>query len=166
MKRYWGGGAALSGMRARVSQLRGGIAVALMILVSAVSGCSKANENLPDRNGRSAELRPSEAEVRAARLLSLSNNSALEAEKDPYKVAIACLVAIDALGTQLAGVTTLDDQQKQALVAARRIYERKALDASSKTAGQVAREVVAGQAQSDDLKQRLLTGISCLRRIA
>ena len=104
--------------------------------------------------------------MRAARLLSLSNNSALDAQSDPYDLAVTCIVAIDALSARVRSGAVLNDEQKQALVSAKRIYERKAIDAGEKSRAELARDVAAAQAASDDARQRLLAAVSCIRQIA
>lgn len=129
-----------------------------------VAACSPPAESVADvREG--AETRPTEADRRAARLLSLSNNGAAATASDPYEAAIGCVVAIDALNSQVAASSSLDDEQKRALAVARSFYERRASDAGEKTRAQIARDIEAAKVETDDRKQRLLTALSCLREL-
>lgn len=136
---------------------------ALIALV--LSGCSQPAA-VPAAKRQPLEVPPSEADMRAARLLSLSDNSSLDAKSDPYERAVTCVVSIDALSTKLASTAAITSQQKGALLAARSIYDRKAQEAGHKSAADVAREVRDAPADPDGLKQRLLTALSCIRQIS
>lgn len=104
--------------------------------------------------------------MRAATLLSLSNNSALDAQSDPYELAVTCVVALDSLAARVEGGTTLNAEQRQALTSARGVYERRAIDASGGTSEQLRLDVEERKAASGETRQRLLEAVSCIRQIA
>ena len=147
------------GVRMRNLILAGTIAASL-----AVTACSPA-EDAAGEAARAAEAEPSEADRRAAALLSLSNNSTLEGKKDPYELAVACLVALDSLQERMAEVQALDDEKRNALRLARTLYERRATAASGKPAAELASDVEAGRAAADDPSLQAQTAVSCLRKL-
>ena len=108
---------------------------------------------------------PTEAERRAAALLSLSNNSTLEAKKDPYQLAVACLVALDGLQERMVEFRALDDEKKNALRQARTLYERKAAAARGGSARELAGDIEAGREASEDAGLQAQIAVSCLRKL-
>ena len=141
-------------------------ATLLAMAVLLVACCSQRQDNGPPSVRSTAEAAPpSEADMRAAHLLSLSNNGAFNPASDRYQQAVACVDGIGAIAAQPAAASVLNDQQKRMLGQAKGIYQRKAMDAGHKTAAQVARDVQAREAASDDLRQRLFAGLSCLRQL-
>lgn len=130
-----------------------------------VTGCSP-----PIGDARREEVRAeagvsTEADRRAAALLSLSNNSTLEAKKDPYELALACLVALDSLQERLNEMQALNNERRNALRLARSLYERKASTSSAKSAAELANDIHAERAASENQTLQAQVAISCLRKL-
>lgn len=137
--------------------------------LAALLGACSAAIDAPQRPGPDAaraQVPPSEAERRAARLLSLSNNSSLDSKSDPYDRAIACMVAIDLLTARLTEAIGVTGDQRRALAMARQIYERRAIAAAGKASRGIAVDVEKVRSQVEDPNQQARTGVSCLRQLA
>lgn len=131
-----------------------------------LSSCAGPGEALgdPEHDARS-QAAPNEAERRAARLLSLTNNSSLDAKSDPYERAVLCVVAIDSLQERLRNAFGITGDQKRALAVARGVYERRA--DSAKAAGANLRgDIEKADSEAEDAGELARTGVSCLRQLA
>ncbi len=110
---------------------------------------------------------PTSAERRAARLLSLTNNSSLDNKKTPYDRDVACLAAIGFLEGRMAEMIAISQEQRRALAQARGLYRRKALaeaDGKDARAVDADRDVLQRDAE-DDPAQSAKTAVACLRRL-
>lgn len=128
-----------------------------------IAACS--SDYAPSADSGRAEVAPTTADRQAAALLSLSNNSTLELKKDPYERAVACLVALDSVQERFVEVGALDEKMKRTMRGARALYERKASALNGHSAVDLARDVEAGRATSDDPSLQARTATSCLRAL-
>lgn len=112
-----------------------------------------------------AQSSPTPAERRAARLLSLANNSSLDAKSDPYARAVACVVAIDSVQQRLSQAIGMSAEQKRAIVMARQIYERKAA-AAQPDAAVLSADLEKARSEAEDPNELARMGVSCLRQLA
>jgi hypothetical protein len=138
----------------------------LAALAAFATACSEPAASPQPAPAETATARASEADMRAAALLSLSNNSALDVQADPYDLAVTCVVALDSLAARVESGTALNADQKRALASARRVYEQRARDASGGTSEQLRLDVEERKAASGETRQRLLEAVSCIRQIA
>ncbi|WP_133366390.1 hypothetical protein [Qipengyuania sediminis] len=131
----------------------------------AVGAC--AVEDAAEKRGPSprSEAPPTEAERRAARLLSLSNNSTLDAKTDPYDRAVLCTVAIEAVQQRLTEAIGMSAEQKQAMAAARGVYQRRAAAAAT-GARDIRADAERMRTENEDPNQMMRTGVACLRQLA
>lgn len=138
-------------------------------LALALTGCSRPDEQEASPRqpvaARASEAPPTEADRRAARLLSLSNNGALEQIGDAYTLGVACVVSIEALQEMLATSNVLNEDQKKALRTATSIYEKRALAAGDRSAQDIRRDIETQRSASDDVSERARSAVSCLRKL-
>ena len=135
-------------------------------LAAMATACSQTGEPRQPAAQEESAARPSEADRRAAALLSLSNNSALDTQSDPYELAVTCVVALDSLAARVESGTALNAEQKRALASARRVYEQRAKDTGTKTSAQLREDIDERKAAPGETRQRLLEAVSCIRQIA
>ena len=142
---------------------------ALVVLaVFAVLGSCADSANAPgggQTQAARAEVPPTEAERRAARLLSLTNNSSLDTKSDPYERAVACIVAVSSLQQRMTDAVGISAEQKRALVIAGQIYERKAAAAKDDAASLKA-DIERARSEAEDPNELARRGVSCLRQLA
>lgn len=130
------------------------------------SGC----QEILDRGQRDDEIvrkvQVSENEMRAARLLSITNNGALDTTADPYERAVACVVSVEKLGARLRAANVLTDAQLEAVTLAQQNFRRRAVELAEGNAAAVERDVEAGLVSEADPNEQARVGIACLRQMA
>ena len=145
--------------------------IARLSLVAALGGlvvsCAPRGEATAGADTRrpASEASPSAPDMRAARLLSLSNNSALENAKGPYGIAVACVVALDVLQSQLAESNVLSGEQQSGLRRARDYFQKQAITAGGNSRQQLASDLEAERGATDDIAERARTAVACLRKL-
>jgi hypothetical protein len=131
----------------------------------ALAGCSAADIH-QDAAGQGEVAAPDAAALRAARLLSLSNNGALADKTKPYDLAVACVAGIDSLAAQGVLVATFSAEQKQAIAKARQLYFRRAIEAGGGASPRAIEQAVDDARTADNAGQLARNAVACLRRLA
>lgn len=129
----------------------------------ALAACSQPTTPRDAKDVLDFETSASEGDLRAARLLSLSNNGAVQAISDPYELAVSCIVSIGFLAQRFRAVSPATPAQLRAFDEAVGIYQRRALETGN-TRAQLTRDVEA-RGQTVDPAQNTRIGISCLRQL-
>lgn len=140
----------------------------LVLAALALLGSCSNSVNAPgggQEQAARAQVAPTEAERRAARLLSLTNNSSLDTKSDPYERAVACIVAVSSLQQRMTDAIGMSAEQKRALVIAGQIYERKAA-AAHDGASSIKADVERVRSEAEDPNELARMGVSCLRQLA
>lgn len=107
----------------------------------------------------------SEADRRAARLLSLSSANSLASDSsDPYVVFVSCAASIDMLGIQVESRQLISAQDRRSLATAADIYRRRAQQLG-RTDEMVARDIAKAKASDISQDVRARTAVACLRRL-
>jgi hypothetical protein len=111
-----------------------------------------------------ADTEASEADLRTARLLSLSNNGAVQTISDPYELSISCAVSIQALANRLRTMNGVTSDQLRAIDAAGTLYRKRALD-TGKSPADLNQDIERKRAEDVDVNQHARMALSCLRQL-
>lgn len=104
-------------------------------------------------------------EKRAARTLSIGNNSTLDDIKDQSKRALLCAVAVEALIERLRESGALNPEQLRLLQSLPSGYRRKAQAAGGKSEADLSNDEREIRAANDSPAELGRTGIACIQRL-
>lgn len=129
-----------------------------------LAACAQEDEVAQTEDILAFKAEVSEADLRTARLLSLSNNGALQPISDPYELSISCAVSIQAVADQLRTMNAVTSDQLRAMDAAVRLYRQRALD-TGKSRAELNRDIETKAAEEVDVSQQARIGLACLRQL-
>lgn len=130
-----------------------------------LAACAQPAEVDQTENILSFDTEVSEADMRTARLLSLSNNGALQTISDPYELSVLCVVSVQRLADRLRTIQSVTPEQLAAIDAAVGLYRKRALD-TGKSLAELNQDVQTRRSDEVDVNQQARTGLSCLRQLA
>ncbi|MCT2557781.1 hypothetical protein N0B51_02170 [Tsuneonella sp. YG55] len=131
----------------------------------AIGGCSRPAESRTAADILGADSPVSEAEMRAARMLSLGNNGAVQAITDPFQLSVSCVVSLEWLGQRMreGGMTNAD--QNASLDKAIKIYRARALDGGNAPVA-ISRALETRRSEDVGDSQQAKLAMACLRQLA